>query len=128
MKLSDAAEHICSGLLKLTREGVPGDFLVVSAGEIYVQFSGSPGNPQVVCESISNKYLPTKLKAPAAVIKKLKGFGFVLSGGEIENFSQTFDLTTEKQARELAKLAVRVLNEVYGVAKKAEVVIEPSLE
>ena len=36
--------------------------MVVSSGDIYVQFAGSPGNPQVLCESISNEYLPKKLK------------------------------------------------------------------
>lgn len=128
MKLADAAGEICSGLLDLTREGGPGNFMVVSCGEIYVQFAGSPGNPQVHCESISGKYLPKKLKiSSAALKKKLKTLGFTL-GGEIETFSRAYEVMTEKQAGEVAKLAVKILQDAYGVAKDADLQIELSLE
>jgi len=129
MKLAEAAEEICSGLLDLTREGGPGNFMVVSCGEIYVQFAGSPGNPQVLCESISGKFLPKKLKVSSAALKKkLKTLGFALSGGEIETFSRGYEVMTEKQAHELAKLALEILKDAYGVAKDAELQIELSLE
>ena len=128
MKLADAAGEISSGLLDLTREGGPGNFMVVSCGDIYVQFAGSPGNPQVLCESISGKFLPKKLKiSSVALKKKLKSMGFEL-GGEIETFSRAYEVTTEKQADEVAKLAVKVLRVAYGVAKDGEVQIELSLE
>ena len=129
MTLADAAEEIHSGLLDLTREGGPGNFMVVSCGDVYVQFAGSPGNPQVLCESISAKYLPKKLKiSSAAAKKKLKALGFALGGGEIENFSRSYEILTEKQARELAKLTLQILKDVYGVAKNAELQLELSLE
>ena len=128
MKLKDAEEEIYSGLLDLTREGGPGNFMVISAGDIYVQFAGSPGNPQVVCESIANEYLPKKLKMSAAAVQKLKRFGFKLGGVDIKNFSHTFALSTEDQARELAKLTRRILKEIYAVEPTAEVQIELSLE
>jgi biotin operon repressor len=128
LKLADAAGEISSGLLDLTREGGPGNFMVVSCGDIYVQFAGSPGNRQVLCESISGKYLPKKLKiSSVALKKKLKALGFGL-GGEIETYSRAYEVMTEKQARELAKLAVKILQDAYGVAKDAEVQIELSLE
>lgn len=128
MKLADAAGEICSGLLDLTQEGGPGNFMVVSCGDVYVQFAGSPGNPQVLCESISGKYLPKKLKiSSVALKKKLKTLGFAL-GGEIETFSRAYEVMTEKQARELAKLAVKILQDAYGVGKDGEVQIELSLE
>jgi hypothetical protein len=128
LKLADAAGEISSGLLDLTREGGPGNFMVVSSGEIYVQFAGSPGNPHVLCESISGKYLPKKLKiSSVALKKKLKIMGFEL-GGEIETFSRVYEVMTEKQARELAKLAVKILKDAYGVGKDGEVQIELSLE
>ena len=128
MKLADAAGEISSGLLDLTREGGPGNFMVVSCGEIYVQFAGSPGNPQVLCESISGKFLTKKPKVSnVALKKKLKSMGFEL-GGEIETFSRAYEVMTEKQAHEVAKLAVKVLRDAYGVAKDGEVQIELSLE
>jgi hypothetical protein len=128
LKLKDAEEEICSGLLDLTREGGPGNFMVVSSGDIYVQFAGSPGNPQVVCESIANEYLPKKLKMSAAAVKKLKKFGFTLGGDDIKNFSHTFALSTEDEARELAELTTRILEEIYAVEPTADVQIELSLE
>ena len=102
--------------------------MVVSAGDIYVQFAGSPGNPNIVCESISNEYLPKKSKMSKKDIETLKSFGFVLGGDQIENFSRSYAIPTEDQARELADLTVRILKEVYGVAPAAEVQIELSLE
>jgi len=128
LKLADAAGEISSGLLDLTREGGPGNFMVVSCGEVYVQFAGSPGNPQVLCESISAKFLPKKLKiSSVALKKKLKSMGFEL-GGEIETFTRAYEVTTEKQADDVAKLTTKILREAYGVAKDGEVQIELSLE
>jgi hypothetical protein len=129
LKLAKAAEDVRSGLLDLTREGGPGNFMVVSSGDIYVQFAGSPGNPNVLCESISAKYLPKKLKISSATVKKkLKALGFVLGGNEIETYSRTYEILTEKQAQAVAKVALQILKEVYNVANDAELQIELSLE
>ena len=128
MKLSDAAGEIYSGLLDLMSEGGPGNFMVVSSGDVYVQFAGSPGNPKILCESISNEYLPQKSKMSKKDIETLKKLGFVLGGDQIENFSRSYEIPTEAQARELADVAVRILKDVYGVAADGEVQIELSLE
>ena len=128
MKLSDAAGEIYSGLLDLMSEGGPGNFMVVSSGDVYVQFAGSPGNPKILCESISNEYLPQKSKMSKKDIETLKKLGFVLGGDQIENFSRSYEIPTEEQARELADVTVRILKEVYGVAPDGEVQIELSLE
>ncbi len=128
MRLSDAAGEIYSGLLDLMSEGGPGNFMVVSAGDVYVQFAGSPGNPKILCESISNEYLPQKSKMSKKDIETLKTLGFVLGGDQIENFSRSYEIPTEDQARELADVTVRILKEVYGVAPDGEVQIELSLE
>jgi len=128
LKLADAAGEIYSGLLDLTREGGPGNFMVVSAGDIYVQFAGSPGNPQVLCESISNEYLPKKLQMSKTDVQKLKKLGFALGGDKIQNFSRTYEITNEDQARELAEATLRILKEIYGLQPAAELQIELSLE
>jgi hypothetical protein len=128
LKLSDAAGEIYSGLLDLMSEGGPGNFMVVSAGDVYVQFAGSPGNPKILCESISNEYLPQKSKMSKKDIETLKKLGFVLGGDQIENFSRSYEIPTEAQARELADVTVGILKDVYGVALDGEVQIELSLE
>jgi len=128
LTLADAAGEIYSGLLDLTREGGPGNFMVVSAGDVYVQFAGSPGNTQVLCEAIANEYLPEKLKIKPRALKKLKDLGFVLAGDQIQNFSRTYEILNEEQARELAEATTQILEKVYRVALAAEVQIELSLE
>lgn len=128
MKLSDAAGEIYSGLLDLMSEGGPGNFMVVSSGDVYVQFAGSPGNPKIVCESISNEYLPQKSKMSKKDIETLKKLGFVLGGDQIENFSRSYEIPTEEQARQLADVTVHILKDVYGVKPDGDVQIELSLE
>ena len=128
MTLSDAEEEIGSSLLALTTEGGPGSFLVISSGEVYIQFAGNVGNQRLRCESISNQYLPDKLKISAAGADRLKSLGFVLGGDPIEVFSRTYDLPTDDYAAGIAQLSLRILTEVYGLAQTAEVEVHLSLE
>ena len=128
MTLSDAEEEIGSSLLALTTEGGPGSFLVISSGEVYIQFAGNVGNQRLRCESISNQYLPDKLKISAAGADRLKSLGFLLGGDPIEVFSRTYDLPTDDYAAGLAQLTLRILTEVYGLAPTAEVEVHLSLE
>ena len=128
MTLTDAEEEISTSLLALTSEGGPGSFLVISSGEVYVQFAGNVGNQRLRCEAISNQYLSDNLKIPPAALDRLKSLGFVLGGDPIESFSRTYDLPTDDYARGLAQLTLRILAEVYGVAPTAEVEMHLSLE
>jgi hypothetical protein len=128
LTLSDAEEEIGSSLLALTTEGGPGSFLVISSGEVYIQFAGNVGNQRLRCESISNQYLPDKLKISAAGADRLKSLGFVLGGDPIEVFSRTYDLPTDDYAAGIAQLSLRILTEVYGLAPTAEVEVHLSLE
>jgi hypothetical protein len=128
LTLSDAEEEISSSLLALTSEGGAGSFLVVSSGEIYIQFAGNVGNQRLRCEAISNQYLSDGQQILPAGLDRLKSLGFVLGGEPIESFSRTYDLPTDDYASGLAQLTVRILAEVYGVAPTAEVEVHLSLE
>jgi hypothetical protein len=128
LTLTEAEEEISSCILALTSEGGPGSFLVVSAGEVYVQFAGNVGNQRLRCEAISNQYLPDKLKMSSAAMDRLKSLGFVLGGDPIEVFTRTYDLPTDDYATGLAQLTLRILAEVYGVVPSAEVEVHLSLE
>lgn len=128
MTLTDAEQEICSGLLALTSEGGPGSFLVVSAGEVYVQFAGNVGNQRLRCEAISNQYLPEKQKMPPEAEDRLRHLGFSLGGEPIEVFSRTYDLPTDDYAAGIAQLTLRILTEVYGVQPASEIEVHLSLE
>ena len=128
MTLTDAEEEISSCLLSLTSEGGPGSFLVISSGEVYIQFAGNVGNQRLRCEAISNQYLSDKVKMSSAAMDRLKSLGFVLGGDPIEVFTRTYDLPTDDYATGLAQLTLRILKEVYGVAPVAEVEVHLSLE
>jgi len=128
LTLTDAEEEISSSILALTSEGGPGSFLVISSGEVYIQFAGNVGNQRLRCEAISNQYLSDKLKMSSAAMDRLKSLGFVLDGDPIEVFSRTYDLPTDDYATGLAQLTLRILTEVYGVAPAAEVEVHLSLE
>jgi hypothetical protein len=128
LTLTDAEEEISNCLLALTSEGGPGSFLVVSSGEVYVQFAGNLGNQRLRCEAISDQYLSDHLKISPAGFDKLSSLGFVLGGDPIESFSRTYDLPTDDYAAGLAQLTLRILTEVYGVLPTAEVEVHLSLE
>lgn len=128
MTLTDSEQEIASNILTLTSEGGPGSFLVISSGEVYIQFAGNVGNQRLRCEAIANQYLPDRLKISAAGLARLKSLGFVLGGQPIENFSRTYDLPTDDYAAGLAQLTLRILTEVYGVSPTAEVEVLLSLE
>lgn len=128
LTLTDAEQEIASNILALTSEGGPGSFLVVSSGEVFIQFAGNVGNQRLRCESISNQYLPDKLKISPVGLERLKTLGFVLGGNPIETFSRTYDLPTDDYAAGLAQLTLRILTEVYGVSPTAEVEVHLSLE
>ena len=112
MKLSEAAGEIYSGLLDLMSEGGPGNFMVVSAGDIYVQFAGSPGNTHIVCESISNEYLPKKSKMSKKDIETLQSFGFVLGGDQIETLTANTGLSRQDLLAGLSQYLPEVVNQL----------------
>ncbi|HLM98756.1 MAG TPA: hypothetical protein VK335_05720 [Bryobacteraceae bacterium] len=128
MTLTDAEEEIGSSLLALTTEGGPGSFLVVSSGEVYIQFAGNVGNQRLRCEAISNQYLSDKLQMSSAAMDRLKSLGFALGGDPIEVFSRTYDLPTDDYAAGIAQLTLRIFTEIYGLAPTAEVEVHLSLE
>jgi hypothetical protein len=73
----DIKEQIVSGLRKLRTEGESGSFMIVSAGDVYVQFAGAHGSTQVECQAVGNSYLPAKRQLDASKIAELERFELV---------------------------------------------------
>ena len=123
----DSEEQIVGGLRKLCTEGGSGNFMIVSSGDVYVQFAGRHGDTRIECQTVGNAYLPTKRKLTMDKIHELQRLGFVLDE-EPANFSKTFELSDEQKARELATLALTILEYVYGCRRDSKLDIQLTLE
>ncbi len=121
--LWQAELEIAAVLQRMTREGGDGNFVIVSAGDYYVQFYGQPGDRTVGCEAVSNAYLSGKRELRLDQINELKRRGFVLDG----NFLREFNLD-DSDEYQLAQMTVELLQRVYEVAADAMVRVELNLE
>jgi len=114
-------------LQMLTTEGGSGDFMIVSVGDVYVQFGCSRGNSQVQCEAVGNDYLSPQHWLPLDKIAELEKLYFELQL-EPANFARTFEVACDEQARELARLALGILEGIYGCPQTSLVNVELTLE
>ena len=123
----DAEAVIERNLKKLTTDGGSGNFMIVSAGGVYVQFAGSRGSSQVRCEAVGNDYLDRQDRLAPEKIDELDKLHFDLEE-EPANFVREFEVASEEQARELARLCLDILERIYGCARTSSVNIELELE
>ena len=123
----DAEAVIERNLKKLTTDGGSGNFMIVSAGGVYVQFAGSRGSSQVRCEAVGNDYLDRQHRLPPEQVDELEKLHFDLQD-EPANFVREFEVASEEQARELARLGLGILERIYGCARTSPVNIELTLE
>ena len=123
----NAEPAILDGLQRLTTEGGVSNFMIVSAGEVYVQFAGSRGTRRVQCETIGNDFLNAKRKLAPERIDQLEKLHFDLQD-EPPNFARDFEVETAGQASELARLTLTILEEIYGCARTSPLEIELTLE
>lgn len=123
-----AAEAVIGrDLQKLTTDGGSGNFMIVYAGSIYVQFAGSRGSSQIQCEAVGNDYLDRQHRLPSEKIDELEKLHFDLQD-EPANFVRDFEIPTEEHARKLARLALDILERIYGCTRTSCVNIELTLE
>ena len=123
----DAEAVIERNLKKFTTDGGSGNFMIVSAGGIYVQFAGSRGSSQIQCEAVGNDYLDHQHRLPPERVDELEKLRFDLQD-EPANFVRELEVASEEQARELARLGLGILERIYGCARNSPVNIELTLE
>ncbi len=124
--LDHAEGEIAAALQRLTTGGGQGNFMIVTAGEVYVQFAAALGEKTVYCEAVSDEYLPAHRRLSLAQINELKDRGFAPGAGG--NYSSTFDLAGLEDARKLARSTVEILERVYGCSRDTQVEIKLTLE
>jgi hypothetical protein len=79
-KLADSEDELVRSLQRLLTEGGKDDFLIVSAGDVYVQFVAFPKDKQINCEAVSNDYLPPELHLTVEKVMRLNQLGFADPG------------------------------------------------
>ena len=123
----DAEAAIGRDLQKLTTAGGNGNFMIVSVGHAYVQFAGSRGSSQLQCEAVGNDYLDRQHRLPPEKIDELEKLHFDLQD-QPANFAREVSVATEEQAGEIARLALSILERIYGCARTSAIDIELTLE
>ena len=129
----DDEEPLVHNLSQLITEGGDGNFLIVSVGNVYIQFAGSRGATSVDCEAVSNQFLPEELQLTEHALSQLRGLGFevpveapvkpswrnlwgllAVTTPPPPNYSRTFDAADEPAVREIARTTLSILSDVYG--------------
>jgi hypothetical protein len=87
-------------------------FLIVYAGDYYVQFYVIPGGKRLAVEAISNAYLPAKKRIGEDTAAGLAALGFAQPLSDA-NFTMDYELTGEADFTVLAVMALAALYEVY---------------
>jgi T3SS (YopN, CesT) and YbjN peptide-binding chaperone 3 len=128
----DAASQIVEGLRRLTTEGGGGNSMTLCMGDVavdgaYVRFSASRGSSHVHGEAVGNESLDRRHQLPPEKIGELEKLRFERQD-EPPNFAREFEVSSEEQARELARLALEILERIYGCPRTSEVAIELTLE
>ena len=126
LPLQASSPEIAQALRSLIAEGGRGNFAIVSAGGAYLQFAAARGDTSILCEAVSNEYLPERQHLGLDQINDLKWRGFDVSEGA--NFSRRFELAGLQETAKLAAMAVEILEQVYKCGGSAAVEIELVLE
>ena len=89
-------------------------FLIVSVGEVYVQFANYDDGEDILFEAVSNKFLKEK-KLSASQMQDLLSVGFTQPDKDNPNFYMYCDLNTKNAVKDLVALAVVILFDIYGL-------------
>lgn len=123
----DNEDTLVYNLRRLLTEGGTGNYLVVSTGDVYVQFAATRGEQQIYCEAVSNQFLPQSMRLSEDKISQLRGLGFEIGRGS-PNFSRTFYIVDSQELREIARTGLSVLSDVYGIPSHSRIQFELNLE
>jgi hypothetical protein len=121
-----AMEQIATDLWRLAQEGGDGNFLIVAAGDVYVQFAGEKGKPEIDAEAVGAEYLP-KPGLQAAQVEALRELGYELDESD-GNYSRRFAMRTRDDAQAVARTGLDILQRVYGVQRGERLDLQLTLE
>jgi hypothetical protein len=112
-------------LERLLEEGGDHNFIILHADEAknyFVQFAGSRGEAIVRGEAVSNLYLEPAHMLDPKRSKALRALGWnPPTPGQSPNFYRDWDARDTRTRRQMARLALRTLVEIYGLEPSARV-------
>jgi len=119
LRLVRGIEAITVALRRIVEEGATHNFIILRADEAknyYVQFAASRGETTVRAEAVSNLYLePAHMLSPRRS-KALLALGWnPPTPGQSPNFYRDWEVRDAETRREMARLALRTLIEIYGL-------------
>jgi hypothetical protein len=118
--LENAEDAFLEHLDRLMNEAGQDSYLIVEAGDVYVQFTPGREGKGVYCEAVSNEFLPPARQLTEEQIARLEELGFEPPNGT-PNFSRSHAAAGPEDLRDLARLMLTVLSEVYGCDPRAMV-------
>jgi hypothetical protein len=122
----DDVAKIVDQLKQITAKARGDRFLIVSAGDVFVQFLALEGPDSLVIEAISNYYLPADRQLGRAEIDALQGLGFELPLEENFNFSMDYTVTGDADLALAAAIALAALD-IYHCPEDAPLSFEINL-
>jgi hypothetical protein len=136
-------EPLAGALARLAIEGadVRSGYVIVECEDYYVQFFRRRGDPELLCEAVSNNYLgrpgDRRRRLGTRKIARLHAFGFddptagpddpdLATGAPMKlrpNFHRMLDASSEGTLFEAAAMTLAIFRDVYGCASDAETTI-----
>jgi len=89
-------------------------YLIVNAGDPYVQFVSDPEGKNVSFEAIANEFLPPERRLDQERIAALVALGFEPPEATGVNFLTYRDLVEDGDFADVAAMSILVLFEIYG--------------
>jgi hypothetical protein len=117
---------IADQLKQITAKARGDRFLIVSVGDVFVQFLALEGPDSLVVEAISNAYLPAGQQLGQAGIDALQGLGFERPLEVNFNFSMDYAVKSDADLDLAAVIALAALD-VYHCPEDAALSFELNL-
>jgi hypothetical protein len=114
-------------LRKLIREGTPYGFLIAAVGDYYVQFAREGEPKWLYAEAVSNAFLPANRQLTKTSADRLMRMGFEKPVADDGLFHRNYQIDDDDDLLKVARSAVTILRDVYGVAERSSLEIELNL-
>ena len=102
------------------KEGANGSFLIISSEDYYVQFSYDKPSNEIVCEAVSNEFLPEGSRLSSEDKSRLLSLNF-REPDEIPNYYQVLIRDSSKEfLSNLSAVVVEVFTNVYHISKNSK--------